>query len=1651
MSTEHVMGNVLASRVIAALDKSLGQGTPKLVVADFRAEEVSHALERLESYCLGDSTEPITVVVEATDAQDCIPQRFRRLPGQSLTWHRNNNTSGLVLMLLTEASDKQGLGQMYRLTDRSILERTRDGDAPGADLVLSEAWNLSGEDGLARPPEVLSAELHRVLRGVTAREPMPVRPWVRYVHAVCSELRASGRALTASSVRATLGRQLAALGLFDHRTLFDAPSHVERHLERNRYLSEGHNPQGRAIPDDFLETRIQLVRHAGFEGKVLSEAEAEVLRTAMLRFALHRSEEARQSIDYVQWAALFDTSARREGLGVRVREMLESRGHELLDAFQVLDIEAALDDGDHEAAITLLDARTAEDEPLADVLPSGLRRRVERLAVPPSTLEKDPLGALLRFIAGDDDSTHEGQLALRLDPAQGETGQWSLVVYVMLYGRTLRELASQSALGTGTRLKVEPALTEINWPASAPPDEDDDDEASDAWAPVHLGLWIGDEELPRQRFQWSPDDRNGYSALVALIRGNALPNSPSGVSYLESLMEELEQAMLELVPGPREHPVGQDVAPRWKKTQVEYFRRWTSEGLDAESIDAYVESWGVLLQEARDTLVPLNAPEPRLDAFLDLDLVELADGHVVMLATHPLRLRWFAAHLRRLADDIGIALEGDFRLNSENDSLFFDGISRASAHRQPPVLVPGSNRVAASAREYGLHEEYAAITPGATAETWVGAVDDGAVQALTSTVVSYLDAFPHKRDGLGLLLLSRSGEARLPELLIRHLARSYGHDLVLELHVVAPRASHAAISLRFPDVGDERDRERLLLPPTRLVTHDWPEDFGPLLRSLEGRIDVALVPNLFGANTQLQAKTRPRKIGAPGSFDPWLDNASHTAPVGAGSGQNLSRVLLPAAPDPLLEAWSTTSVRRYLRSPVAPDQTTNTDFFILQVTFDQDRALFERLHEVAHWVVTLDPFVGREQVDALESPPDVILIRSGVGKNKTHTLVVSSRSGRETVTRGLDRKLRRNLMLVAEDEKPHLAERLYDLGRNTVPGVTLRALGLGRSLEEIIGLVVTRFAVQERYPVPDASPGVEWWISLDDHLPWFGGAHQLRADLLRVVALIEGESMELRLQVVESKFRTHEDIGIADQQLRRSISLFEQALSSSPDTSPAMRDTKFWRRELTTALDETSRRDLAAHDLPALRTFGDENENLIRQLRHRLLHGEYTLHVSGIACAQSLESTAAHVEIAVTKDGYPLIRMPRAAILDVLVDIEAARDPRVQREPGAETEPEVQEQRETPKKPAPSAPRRAPVRTDGTSQRGLPQAEMELRYQRVLDAMHEFRVDVEAPSGDRYDQGPAIYLVRLVPGRGTTADKLMARTTDLKLRLGLSQGLDIRTYADRGAVVFEIPKEPAERYSVDAGQMWRTAPAPDDRLVVAVGENIAGDVMTIDLSSSESPHLLIAGTTGSGKSVALETILEGLCQSKPPTALRLHLVDPKGTELSGFEDSDHLAGEIGMDADDAIATLEAAVEEMQRRYALFKPRRVRDLASYNAVVEPADRRPWWIVVLDEYADLTADPGEKREIEALLRRLAQKARAAGIHLIIATQRPSADVISPVVRSNLPAQLALRVRTATDSRVILDEAGAETLAGSGDALLRTARGTTRIQSGMVRRAT
>jgi DNA segregation ATPase FtsK/SpoIIIE-like protein len=334
------------------------------------------------------------------------------------------------------------------------------------------------------------------------------------------------------------------------------------------------------------------------------------------------------------------------------------------------------------------------------------------------------------------------------------------------------------------------------------------------------------------------------------------------------------------------------------------------------------------------------------------------------------------------------------------------------------------------------------------------------------------------------------------------------------------------------------------------------------------------------------------------------------------------------------------------------------------------------------------------------------------------------------------------------------------------------------------------------------------------------------------------------------------------------------------------------------------------------------------------------------------------------------------------------------------------------------------------------------RYQKVLDTFTEYGVEVRRHPESPVQEGPGFFIFRVKPGEGINAKRVEGQAENLKLKLELPENLNPRAYSDRGSIVFEVPKQESERYYVTAEDLWdRVVDWPQDRLWVPIGEDIEGAAVSIDFSSNETPHLLIGGVTGSGKSIALETIIKGLLRNYSPEQLQISAVDPKGVELQFLEDSGHLKGEIGWDADDAKGLLDAAVQDMEARYAMMKSARVRKLSDYNAVdgVEPL---PWRLVILDEFADLANEREDKMDIEHSLARLAQKARACGIHVIVATQKPSAEVLSTKIRSNLGGQLALRVTNATDSRIIMDESGAEALAGRGDAFLKTAGG------GMVR---
>ena len=221
-------------------------------------------------------------------------------------------------------------------------------------------------------------------------------------------------------------------------------------------------------------------------------------------------------------------------------------------------------------------------------------------------------------------------------------------------------------------------------------------------------------------------------------------------------------------------------------------------------------------------------------------------------------------------------------------------------------------------------------------------------------------------------------------------------------------------------------------------------------------------------------------------------------------------------------------------------------------------------------------------------------------------------------------------------------------------------------------------------------------------------------------------------------------------------------------------------------------------------------------------------------------------------------------------------------------------------------------------------------------------------------------------------------------------------------------------------------------LPIALGCGVAGQPVAVDLT--RMPHLLIAGATGSGKSVSINGIITSLITHHSPESLRMVLVDPKRVELTAYKDIPHLAfSRVVTDAEEVTGVLAVVVAEMERRYYRFQQAGARNVAAYNAVERPEGPLPFWVVILDELADLMMVAPV--EVEAQLVRLAQLARATGIHLVIATQRPSVDVVTGLIKANFPTRIAFATSSQTDSRVIMDRAGAEKLLGRGDMLFQS----------------
>ena len=326
----------------------------------------------------------------------------------------------------------------------------------------------------------------------------------------------------------------------------------------------------------------------------------------------------------------------------------------------------------------------------------------------------------------------------------------------------------------------------------------------------------------------------------------------------------------------------------------------------------------------------------------------------------------------------------------------------------------------------------------------------------------------------------------------------------------------------------------------------------------------------------------------------------------------------------------------------------------------------------------------------------------------------------------------------------------------------------------------------------------------------------------------------------------------------------------------------------------------------------------------------------------------------------------------------------------------------------------------------------------------EFGLDAEVV-GVR--QGPSIERYEIRLGSGVKLKALETLIEDIR-RLTGEENISLVSPIGKGLVGLEFPRKQRKTVWYDSvfDDFEELLDAP---LSTIIGVDMDYNPVIADLS--KMPHLLVAGATGSGKSVFINTVLCSIIDRMPPEEVRMVLIDPKQVELNVYAGLPHLVRPIVTDPVEAGNALKAVVDEMDGRYELLSKYGVRNIAEFNAGVNSGkidhDLLPLWLVVIDELADLMMVA--KREVESHIVRITQLARAAGIHLIVATQRPSVDVITGLIKANMPSRLSFAVSSKTDSRVVLDQMGAEALTGMGDSLFvpQGARKPIRVQGAFI----
>lgn len=1616
------------------------------------------------------------------DAELICDSSYRIAENSTITLARNDQAIRKLIYLETrEGSDSQSTKDFYTIRDSDFLHSA--GGRSQSSKVVAYLVDFSAvECGSVSPAHKLLSDCLHGLLDIFSKEKIEVSTpkFVAFVYACTADLGRSNSAANMSGIRALVGAHFAQMDLFNDHLWCESENTKSSRLKSNYLLADLAKSETQELDTDRIKADVRTTIFLDEAGTEYSPIEQEKWKELCTQYVEFPQRQIRERIPFFIFCQIFSKITNISLLGDLVLDEVSNTAPGRRQEFVNLNVVDGLNLNETTAAEVFLDAEPLDEDllPLKDLISAKTRKRIERLVTPKSNYFFNPFIQLARILTHYTEGQSENALNVKLHLRVHDrylADSPALGLFCFLFGSMLKELAEYTQ---ETNAAIELVIDEtLLIQHDFPKINLDDEEAPEylKWEPLQLRFDIleaevdEDYEITRSEFcSWLPtDDLEFFTLWWGLVK---TPEFRSNLSHLKFPEDIDVPKFLEAITLGHRLPVeivrsklaaGQKcngLIEEFSEFRQHFLDDIAKMGLHFVHIQGFIDKAADIAGKIRSECVPkdswLNEPYQLIAS----DAVFTGDRtKVFVLPSNMIKLQWIAKYLVESFELARKSMDFQIPLNSENGDFYFSWIENLSGSQQPATVVDDKSNLYESHSERGWGEYMLPVNSSESLNI-SASTPESIMEEVSAKIRQYIHHHPHKLDGLTLTIVSKR-DASFCSKLIQQLKKGEFSSLKVTVNLVTLPSNFASAMTHFDETDTENRfaKNGALFPDLELRLFEFKQD----LIELKSRIsnletDIAIIPQLLEGGDEYHRAVdntdEQQKVNS--QFRPLFDSPVYVRDSGSAK---ITVLLKPEKSDGLIDSWSTLVTRQKDLSPVSSDEA-GCDYYEKKINFAVHADLFSFLHKTAHWVITAERYLKREQLEFLQNRPEIISFKDGLGPGGNYSIIVSSSSGKQFVLSRLVKKLS-SIFKDADSSATRgiseIAESVYDSAREITPELALDALGVARVSEEIIGLAVARRVV-EQLSIAQPEHGYTAWVSLDSYKNWFtGGESSTRADMLKIIFDTSGPRLKVGLFVIESKLRKDGHFvehGVV--QVKSTINLIEQFLCNEHKNNK--HDAKLWRNHLLNAVRNSGDR--------AIKCFGDETKKQRFELAidDAFRDGNYDLTwISGLTI-QSVTSGSLENEIKQDHKDSRIwrIKVGLKGILATFDNQGPLSDIHSAQISSAICDNEFQVVEKIISSAASLKPQH--VNVDSSP---LPVVQeivkktvdigkvLKERYQTVLDILSS-KLGLPVTPVDWDDravvEGPSSFLYR-VGYEGSNPREVESKHDALKLNLKLHEDQSIHFSIGGGFINIDVPKNDDERNFVSAEELWDGFDACADKLVVPLGIDRFGDRVDVNFSDSDSPHLLIGGTTGSGKSEALHTLLCGMYQFYGPGQIELLLVDPKGTEMEMYYGTSFVKEDIAMFEEDAMYLIQKAVDEMQRRFSAFrdltkeKQFRVPDLATFN---QYSDKKlPWLVVVIDEYADITSDKNFKKDFESSVKRIAQKGRSAGIHLIVATQKPSAEVISTSLRSNLPAQIALRVKGYNESKVIIEQSGAEALIGKGDSIFKSQSATRRVQCGKV----